>query len=265
MTSYTPLFGSLSTGTLCGKWPDIGLWPIVLSLADRHGVVDVTPAYIAGITGLPIDEVVTCMKRFGEPDPYSRSSDQGGARLVLIDPENRNWGWRVVNHSKYAERARKRAYDAARTESGRDAERKREVRKPSRDVPTSPDVSRAVPLSTQLNSSDKEGALPRRRAKPKKEKPRGRPRPHDFTLTDKRRARILSKLPDADPEAIFEAFAAHHDAKESKFANWDRGLDKWLGNAPEFGYRRQSSEAAETSTSEEAPRGRAASGLPYAN
>ena len=42
MSGYTPLFASLTTGTLCGKWPDVGLWPIILSLADRHGEVDVT-------------------------------------------------------------------------------------------------------------------------------------------------------------------------------------------------------------------------------
>ena len=30
-TGYTPLFASLTTGTLCGRWPDSGLWPIVLS------------------------------------------------------------------------------------------------------------------------------------------------------------------------------------------------------------------------------------------
>ena len=61
---YTPLFGSLTTGTLYGRWPDIGLWPIVLSLADRQGHVDVTPQYLAGITGLSVDDVLACMRRF---------------------------------------------------------------------------------------------------------------------------------------------------------------------------------------------------------
>lgn len=145
---YTPLFSSLTTGTLCGRWPDIGLWPIVLSLADRCGVVDVTPGYLAKVTGLPVSDVITCMQRFCEPDPYSRTPDEGGARLLLLEPESRSWGWRVVNHAKYRERARKTAYDSARTESGRDAERKRQQR--ARDVPTSPDataVSRDDPLS----------------------------------------------------------------------------------------------------------------------
>ena len=102
---YAPLFSSLTTGTLCGRWPDIGLWPIVLSLADRNGVVDVTPQYISGVTGLALPDVMACMKRFCEPDPYSRSAAEQGSRLTLVS-EHRDWGWKVVNHGFYRERAR---------------------------------------------------------------------------------------------------------------------------------------------------------------
>jgi len=149
LSGYTPLFSTLTAGTLCGKWPDIGLWPIVLSLSDRNGVVDVTPDYLSRVTGLPLEDVEACMGRFCEPDKYSRSQAEGGARLVLLDP-HRAWGWRVVNHSRYREKARKAAYGAARTESGLDAERKRA----SREVPRSPDASRAVPLSDSNSNTD---------------------------------------------------------------------------------------------------------------
>lgn len=104
MSGYTPLFSTLTSGTLCGRWPDIGLWPIILSLTDWQGIVDVTPAYISGVTGLPVDDVCACMKRFCEPDPGSRSEAQNGARLELID-SHRDWGWRVVNLQLYRDRA----------------------------------------------------------------------------------------------------------------------------------------------------------------
>ena len=123
-TGYTPLFGCLTTGTLCGRWPDVGLWPIVLSLSNRHGVVDVTPMYLATVTGLPQLDVVACMKRFCEADPNSRSNAAGGARLILID-ERRDWGWRIVNHGIYREKARKQMQQIESTASGRDADRKR--------------------------------------------------------------------------------------------------------------------------------------------
>ena len=150
MSGYTPLFHSITTGTLCGRWPDIGLWPLVLSLADRNGVVDVTPDYISRITGLDLSEVVACLGRFCEPDRYSRSQVEDGRRLVLLDPA-RAWGWRVVNHSKYRDKARKMAYDANRTESGADAARKQTERAT---VPTCPDVSRDVPSGPALHTPD---------------------------------------------------------------------------------------------------------------
>lgn len=137
---YVPLFGSLTTGTLCGRWPDVGLWPIVLSLSDKHGVVDVTLDFISRVTGLTIDDVTACMERFCEPDPNSRSAAEAGARLLLIEPAQRKWGWKVVNHRQYRERARKQAQQIDRTESGKDAERKRAQRA---NVPRSPAQSRA--------------------------------------------------------------------------------------------------------------------------
>jgi hypothetical protein len=156
MSGYTPLFDSLTTGTLYGRWPDIGVWPIVLSLADHAGIVDVTPQFLAGVTGLPVAEVIACMQRFCEPDPYSRTRVENGARLKLID-EHRTWGWRVVNHGKYREKARLMGKDAARTESGADAERKRLAREAQRsapEVPRCPPVSPEVPLSYSYSDSD---------------------------------------------------------------------------------------------------------------
>ena len=120
MAGYTPLFDSLTKGTLCGKWPDIGLWPVLLSMADWRGEIDATQQYISTITGLSIDEVSACIERFCAPDPRSRSQDAEGARLVLMDPD-RDWGWRVVNIQKY----RNRASDMAQVADGRNAEKVR--------------------------------------------------------------------------------------------------------------------------------------------
>jgi hypothetical protein len=67
------------------------------------------------------------MKRFCEPDPYSRTNSENGARLILID-QHREWGWIIVNHLKYREKARKQAQQTSSTQDGRDAERKRNER-----------------------------------------------------------------------------------------------------------------------------------------
>lgn len=104
MAGYTPLFSSLTTGTLLGRWPDIGLWPVMLSMADVRGEIDVTQDYIALVTGLPLTEVTECIDRFMQPDPRSRSQVEDGRRLVLMDP-HRSWGWKVVNIRKYRDKA----------------------------------------------------------------------------------------------------------------------------------------------------------------
>src|SRR5216117_3091589 len=122
MAGYTPLFSALTTGTLGGRWPDIGLWPIILSLSDRNGIVDVTPAYLAGVTGLQLEAVIECMKRFCQPDPFSRSPKDQGARLVLLD-DHRDWGWKIVNHGLYREKARLMMREIDRVSSGENRSR----------------------------------------------------------------------------------------------------------------------------------------------
>lgn len=150
-SGYVPVFSSIFTGTLCGKYPDTAAWMFLLALADKNGVVDMTPQAISALTGMPVDDLVQCIARFEQPDAYSRSTAEEGRRLVRIDP-NRPWGWRVVNHGKYRERARKQAWDSERTASGRDADRKRE----SRRVPMPPDCPRSqTQTQTQTQTEEK--------------------------------------------------------------------------------------------------------------
>lgn len=153
MSGYTPLFSSLTRGSLYGKWPDIGLWPIVLSLSDKNGLVDIHHRMLAGITGLPEDEVRACMERFCAPDPSSRSEEAGGARLVLVD-EHRDWGWRIVNHGYYREKARLAAKNAREVESGREAERKAYARQQAKErPPVSAGDRRRPPASDPSNAN----------------------------------------------------------------------------------------------------------------
>jgi len=187
LSGYAPLFSSITTGTLCGKWPDIGLWAIVLSLKDRNGIVDVTPDYLSRVTGLQLEAVVACMARFCEPDQYSRSDAEEGRRLVLIDPDRRNWGWRVVNSGLYRERARLQNKDAARTESGADAARKRTERAVSPDVPRCPpDVGESPDIPLSESETEAHKTAPRKR---------GCRVPEPFPITADMRAWAAAKCP----------------------------------------------------------------------
>jgi hypothetical protein len=154
MAGYTPVFDSVFHGTLCGKWPTLPVWLTILPMADKNGHIDMSYQAMSALTGWPVDLLKQAMAELTAPDPESRSEAEEGRRLVLIDPENRSWGWRVVNHGKYRERARKQSWDAERTASGKDAERKRVSRGTSRDAPTSPAASRLSPLSDTDTDTD---------------------------------------------------------------------------------------------------------------
>lgn len=231
---YTPLFGSLTTGTLCGKWPDIGLWPIVLSMTDKHGVVDVTPQYIASVTGLILEEVVACMQRFCQPDAFSRSKASDGARLELVD-QARDWGWRVINHGVYRERARLAAKSAREVETGRNAERLAETASDRR----SPPITAAERLSnanantdtdSNKNKTEITGAAPRVTAKV-----RTRIVPEDFRVTERMRAWAAEKIPGVDVDLTTESFRDHEF--KDPHSNWEAAWRQWMRRTPEFSRR----------------------------
>jgi hypothetical protein len=235
---YAPLFSSLTTGTLCGRWPDIGLWPIVLSLADRNGVVDVTPAYISSVTGLALPDVIACMARFCEPDPYSRSAAEQGSRLTLVS-EHRDWGWKVVNHGFYRERARLLAKREREVASGANAARMADRRSPpeSADIGDRPPGTAADPLSDQTrpNQTKQKIGDGERAARAQT----ARRLPDGFELTEGRKE--IARKEGADPEREFAKFSDHWLAASGSNArkhDWDAAWRNWCRKAADFSPRR---------------------------
>ena len=239
---YAPYFGGRTVkGSLCGKWPDIGLWGVILGMKDRHGVLDCTPAFIAFTTGLPVDEVIACMRRFCAPDPMSRSKVHAGARLVLLEPDARDWGWRFVNHEYYRELARLRSKNAQET-----AERKsrgRDTDGDRRPPPVSAGIRRSPPETAAGRPSDADAdadadadsdsgreLFP---AEPLVGTPRGAPRqasnlPDDFSLTPARRA--VAEAEHVDPDRTFAKFCDHWRAASGQRArkrDWDATWRNW--------------------------------------
>lgn len=194
MSGYTPLFASITTGTLCGKWPDIGLWPIILSLADKHGVVDVTHQYISTVTGLAMPEVVACMKRFCEADYGSRSPSEAGARLILLE-EHREWGWQIVNHALYREKARLISQNSVQVSDGRNADKVRRYKERHPQTPADTARHPQTPADTLSDSyADKEEEQPRKRSADT----RGSRIPIPFEISDEMRKWGRAEVPTID-------------------------------------------------------------------
>jgi hypothetical protein len=217
VSGYTPAFREMYMGSLYGRWPAAPVWASLLPLCDKNGLIDMSPQAISGMTGWPLELLVEGIRQLMEPDPNSRTPDDDGRRLVPIDAA-RPWGWRAVNHGKYREKARKSAWDADRTASGRDAERKRE----SRRVPTCPDVSRLSPLSDSDTNTDTDKNLPTGGAR----KRATRRCPDDWKPSQEDVAKISRECPDVDMAAAERKFRDHEFAKAR--SDWSACWRNWM-------------------------------------
>lgn len=104
----------------------------LLVLADSDGVVDMTIHAISRRTNVPVEIVRDAMRTLAEPDPESRSPDEEGRRIALVDP-HREWGWRIINYDHY----RKLRDEEGRRAYHRDymrEKRRREGVKPRKEV-----------------------------------------------------------------------------------------------------------------------------------
>lgn len=72
----------------------------LIVLADKAGQVDMTLESIARRTNIPKELISEAIQKLCQPDLESRSKEQGGRRLIPIDPE-RSWGWVIVNYAMY--------------------------------------------------------------------------------------------------------------------------------------------------------------------
>lgn len=222
MSGYTPVFRSVFTGTLCGKWPDTAAWLCLLALADKNGVIDMTPQYISSVTGMPTHDLLACIGRFMQPDEFSRSQESDGRRLVLVDPQ-RSWGWRIVNFAHYREKARLMAKNEREVQSGSNKERLTAAHR------RSPPVTAADPLSdsnadTDSNTEKKPPALRSGGAG-------GRPKksstvPEGFVLTPERRSWAEGVNPQLDVDAEFAKFTEHEF--RDPHSDWDRAWKRWV-------------------------------------
>jgi len=87
-------------GTIAANWKALITFQQLIVLSDKHGIVDITPPALAKRTGIPLDIIEEGIEYLEQPDKYSRSQEEEGRRLILLD-EHRPWGWQIVNHEHY--------------------------------------------------------------------------------------------------------------------------------------------------------------------
>jgi hypothetical protein len=218
MSGYTPAFADMYMGTLFGRWPAAAVWATLLPLIDKQGRIDMSPQAISGMTGWPLELLELGIQQLMEPDPGSRTPDNEGRRLIPIDP-TRPWGWIAVTHAKHRERARLMAKNERETESGANAKRMEDRRRPPETAGSDdgPPSTAGDPLSdTNTNPLGKNA---RKRASRL---------PEDFQPNLET---ALSEIPDLDAETEFARFRDYWRAKPGSGgtkADWPATWRNWI-------------------------------------
>ena len=97
--TYVKVFGSiLNSSVWCADIETKVVWITLLLLADGDGCVWGAVPGIARQAGVSIEGCQRALKLLSDPDPYSRTPEANGRRVVAIDG-----GWRIVNARKYRE------------------------------------------------------------------------------------------------------------------------------------------------------------------
>lgn len=103
--SYAKLFNTITTSTIWSEpMATRVVWVTMLAMADRHGEVQASVPGLARVANVPMDDCLAALATFLAPDQYSRTPDNEGRRIEVVEG-----GWRLLNHAKY--RAKRDADD----------------------------------------------------------------------------------------------------------------------------------------------------------
>lgn len=125
---YGKIFEQIYDSSIAEDWQVRIVFQDMIILADENGVVDRTPEALSRRTNVPIDVVTRAIDQLQKPDPTSRSPDENGARIKLLD-EHRSWGWEIINFEYYRNLSsayQKRERTRLRTRKWRDKSNKRD-------------------------------------------------------------------------------------------------------------------------------------------
>lgn len=145
---YAKVFSKIMDSSIAADWYLRHVFMDLLVLSDRDGVVDMTVDAIRRRTNAPDETMLReALRRLERPDDQSRTEDDDGRRIELID-DHRDWGWRIINYAKYRTLKTSDELRAATAERvRRHRAKKRSVTQPVTQVEASKDVN-VSPLPT---------------------------------------------------------------------------------------------------------------------
>lgn len=207
---FGKVFSSMYDGTLAtrGPWQALVTFQQFIVLADKTGIVDITPEAISRRTTIPLDIINIGIAALEQADTESRSPDLGGRRIARLSPD-RAWGWQIVNYEKY----RKIRSEDERREYMRELMRTRRAK-------GNESVSDGKHVLAKLAHAEAE-AKGIKTTTPRAAAPRRVALPPDFTLDEKtlkwcqRRNMAIEEV-----QARFDYFRDYAKATGKTYADW---------------------------------------------
>lgn len=246
---YGKFFASTFSGSMFGAGPDVfAVWGYVIANA-WDAAVELNPALLAATLGTTPERVEAAIGYLTSPDPHSRNPAEQGRRLV----HEGAFSYRVVSHEIYRtirSEDDRRAYNREAQQKSRANKKRRAAAGSNGSSLTETEsngssltVNDLSALSAQTEAEAEAEADPDpplippsggngTTEPPKASKPSKRAKvelPTGWKPSEAHRAYANQHgVVDLDLEA--DAFAAHHEAKGSLFADWDAAFRTWLSN-----------------------------------
>lgn len=214
---YGKIFDSIYEGTLYGQWEALVTFQQMIILCNQDGMIDMTPQAIAARTSIPLKIIKKGISILENPDPFSRTPDEDGRRIELIDA-HRPWGWHIVNHAKY------RALQDADTVRAQTRER---VKK-HRDAKASVTVTDG---NGQKRYTDTDTDTDTKRVEAQPRSPKGSRLPSAWQPSDSLKAWASKERPDLDVKAVTERFKDYWTAVPGSRGlklDWDATFRNWV-------------------------------------
>jgi len=234
---YGKVFRQMYKGSMSRQgWEAIVTMQQFIVMADRHGTVDMTLEAIAAETTIPLEVLQKGVEILSRPDPGSRTPDEDGRRIVLLD-NRRDWGWQLVNYATY----RKMQSDEDRREYQRQYWHTRQDKKKTQhDSTNSIHADADADADADAESkSGKEGEGAIAPARSSKKKSTGSRIPEGWQPSEAERAYATEHLPRVNVDALAECFRDHWTAKAGASAvklDWAATWRTWVRRCNEYGY-----------------------------
>lgn len=219
--SFSKLFSSITKSTVwCEPHTTLRVWITMLADCDFHGRVYASIPGLANLARVTVEECQLALETFLAPDQYSRTPDNEGRRIEVIEG-----GWRLLNYELYRE---KRDPEARKLQN-REAQRRCRARQHvSAEMLTNGD-------QTQKSAQDRRQKTEKEKSESKEQaRSRGSRLPTDWTLPPEWWVWAQQERPDLNVDREAASFADHWHAKagaDGVKLDWEATWRNWIRRA----------------------------------